>query len=33
MLKYELENLDGVEESVKSLYEEKDGKYVLKMSN
>ena len=31
MLKYELENLDGVEESVKSLYEEKDGKYVLKI--
>lgn len=31
MLKYELENLDGVEESVKSLYEEKDGKYVLKV--
>ena len=31
MLKYELENLDGVEESVKSLYEEKDGKYILKI--
>ncbi|PKH28763.1 hypothetical protein BJF94_12480 [Acinetobacter radioresistens] len=31
MLKYQLENLDGVEESVKQLYEEKDGKYVLKI--
>ncbi|WP_171294287.1 hypothetical protein [Acinetobacter radioresistens] len=30
-MKYQLENLDGVEESVKQLYEEKDGKYVLKI--
>lgn len=28
-LKYQLETLDGVEESVKGLYTEKDGKFVL----
>ena len=29
MLKFQLDSLDGVDESVRSLYTEKDGKFVL----
>jgi hypothetical protein len=31
MLKFEIDSLDGVDESLKSLYEEKNGKYRLKV--
>jgi hypothetical protein len=31
MLKYELENLEGVDDTLKPMYEEKGGKFVLKV--
>ena len=31
MFEYELDSLEGLEESQKAFYEEKDGKFVLKV--